>query len=276
MEDDLFAYELGVLEDFYFPCVEQPYDNLKNCNLDVYEPRQCYDEYERMFVEVVILIDGRLVKLIDITLEQWQLEVNGIDTNVECDPTNVEFAIWLASKFSNHMIIDWYTKNALWIYWKMGDDKEIDVDVLTGDLPRFKSYEDYKNTWIYEWNKEVPWVEEKPWLDDGTWNEPNDDTCHECNPFQFRSGHIEWPTCNLNKDGYCNGEKLPRIIQVEEYWWGKKEEEESSENAWSNYLPNDDNDAIQATQERFDNHEPMEDDDDIGDLDDYLIQNDAS
>ncbi|GKC38572.1 hypothetical protein Tco_1050956 [Tanacetum coccineum] len=57
---------------------------------------------------------------------------------------------------------------------------------------------------------------------------------------------------------------------------GKKEEEESSENAWSNYLPNDDNDAIQATQERFDNHEPMEDDDDIGDLDDYLIQNDAS
>nr|GEU28599.1 hypothetical protein [Tanacetum cinerariifolium] len=61
---------------------------------------------------------------------------------------------------------------------------------------------------------------------------------------------------------------------------GKKEEEESSEGAWRNYLPNyeginDDNNAIQANQEWFDDHEPMEDDDDIGDLDDYLIPKDA-
>nr|GEV44880.1 reverse transcriptase domain-containing protein [Tanacetum cinerariifolium] len=71
MEDNLFAYELGVLDDFYFPCVEQLYDNLKNGDLDIYEPRQCYDEYERMFAESVILIDDTLVKLIDITLKQW-------------------------------------------------------------------------------------------------------------------------------------------------------------------------------------------------------------
>ncbi|GKE68250.1 hypothetical protein Tco_1526322, partial [Tanacetum coccineum] len=53
----------------------------------------------------------------------------------------------------------------------------------------------------------------------------------------------------------------------------------TSDDAWINYLPNDDNDAIQANQERFDDHEPMEDDDDdddIGDLDDYLIPQDAS
>ncbi|GKD73315.1 hypothetical protein Tco_1331597, partial [Tanacetum coccineum] len=37
MEDDLFAYELGVLEDYYFPCVEQPYDDLDNGVLDIYE-----------------------------------------------------------------------------------------------------------------------------------------------------------------------------------------------------------------------------------------------
>ncbi|GJX69565.1 hypothetical protein Tco_0305292 [Tanacetum coccineum] len=51
-----------------------------------------------------------------------------------------------------------------------------------------------------------------------------------------------------------------------------KEEEESSEDAWSNYSPNNDNNAIQANQERFDNHE----DDDIMDLEDYLIRQDAS
>ncbi|GKD49282.1 hypothetical protein Tco_1278258 [Tanacetum coccineum] len=54
-----------------------------------------------------------------------------------------------------------------------------------------------------------------------------------------------------------------------------------SEGAWSNHLPNDeginnDNDAIKANQELFNDHEPMEDDDDIGNLDDYLIPNDAS
>ncbi|GKD72706.1 hypothetical protein Tco_1330988 [Tanacetum coccineum] len=71
MKDDLFSYELEVLKDFYFPCVEQPCDDLENGDLEIYKPRQCYDDYERMFAEAVILIDNRLVKLIDITLEQW-------------------------------------------------------------------------------------------------------------------------------------------------------------------------------------------------------------
>ncbi|GKF35271.1 hypothetical protein Tco_0108471 [Tanacetum coccineum] len=66
MKDDLFAYKFRVLEDSYSPCVEQPYDDLDNGYLDIYELRQRYDEYERMFAQVVILIDNRLVKLIDI------------------------------------------------------------------------------------------------------------------------------------------------------------------------------------------------------------------
>ncbi|GJZ56628.1 hypothetical protein Tco_0611821 [Tanacetum coccineum] len=40
---------------------------------------------------------------------------------------------------------------------------QIDLDLLTKDIERFKTYEDYKNDWIYEWNKDVPWVDEKPW-----------------------------------------------------------------------------------------------------------------
>ncbi|GKB04580.1 hypothetical protein Tco_0832723 [Tanacetum coccineum] len=52
MEDDLIAYELEVLKNSYFPCVEQPYDNLKNADLDIYEPRQCYDEYENCLLKL--------------------------------------------------------------------------------------------------------------------------------------------------------------------------------------------------------------------------------
>ncbi|GKE71309.1 hypothetical protein Tco_1529381 [Tanacetum coccineum] len=31
----------------------------------------------------------------------------------------------------------------------------------------FKTYEDYKDDWIYEWNKDIPWVDEKPWTEAG-------------------------------------------------------------------------------------------------------------
>ncbi|GJS37626.1 hypothetical protein Tco_0536008 [Tanacetum coccineum] len=200
-----------------------------------------------------------------------QLEVYGLYTDVECDPTNIDFAEWLASKYSNYRTMDWYMKNVLWIYWVRGDDEEIDVDVLTGDLPGFKTYEEYKDTWIYKWNKEVPWVEEKPWLEDRIWKDPINDIHH-----------------------------------------GKKEGEESSDDAWSHYSPIDEwedyehttyietdvnsnqntynnvcqifknhagmtnDDAIQSDQEWFDERKPMEDNDHIGDSDDYLITSDAS
>ncbi|GKD71871.1 hypothetical protein Tco_1325961 [Tanacetum coccineum] len=55
---------------------------------------------------------------------------------------------------------------------------EVDPDLLTKDVIGFKTYEDYKDDWIYEWNKDVPWVDEKPWIDTGD-------------------------------DGYCNGGTLP-------------------------------------------------------------------
>ncbi|GKB98555.1 hypothetical protein Tco_0984692 [Tanacetum coccineum] len=44
---------------------------------------------------------------------------------------------------------------------------EVDLDLLTKDIIGFKTYEDYKDDWIYEWNKDVPWVDEKPWTDAG-------------------------------------------------------------------------------------------------------------
>nr|GEX96381.1 hypothetical protein [Tanacetum cinerariifolium] len=44
---------------------------------------------------------------------------------------------------------------------------QIDHDLLTKDIEGFKTYEDYKNNWIYEWNKDIPWVDEKPWTNAG-------------------------------------------------------------------------------------------------------------
>ncbi|GKA03970.1 hypothetical protein Tco_0676751 [Tanacetum coccineum] len=49
---------------------------------------------------------------------------------------------------------------------------QIDPDLLTKDIEGFKTYKEYKDDWIYEWNKDVPWVHEKPWTDAGVWTEP--------------------------------------------------------------------------------------------------------
>ncbi|GJU30859.1 hypothetical protein Tco_1174448 [Tanacetum coccineum] len=51
---------------------------------------------------------------------------------------------------------------------------KVDPDLLIKDIMGFKTYEDYKDDWIYEWNKNVP-----------------------------------WPTCSWRDDGYCNGGNFP-------------------------------------------------------------------
>ncbi|GJZ41405.1 hypothetical protein Tco_0588291 [Tanacetum coccineum] len=55
---------------------------------------------------------------------------------------------------------------------------KIDPDLLTKDIEGFKTYEEYKDDWIYEWNKDVPWVDEKPWTDTGDyeWYEALEDS----------------------------------------------------------------------------------------------------
>nr|GEW01335.1 hypothetical protein [Tanacetum cinerariifolium] len=198
MEDDLFSYKVGVHEDSYFPCVEQLYDDLENRNLNIYELRQCYDENERIFVEAVILINNELL--------YW---IRGDDEEVLSDDefSDLEKEILhegneIAEIFKIEMNIFLFETTLCEEFNEFNHLLWIDVDVLTGDLPGFKTYEEYKNTWYYEWNNEVTWVDEKPCL-------------------------------------LVTGEKMDIVIELEEYWWEKKEEEESSEDAWSNNLPND-------------------------------------
>ncbi|GKD57612.1 hypothetical protein Tco_1290999, partial [Tanacetum coccineum] len=90
---------------------------------------------------------------------------------------------------------------------------QIDPDVLTKDIIGFKTYKEYKEDYIYEWNEDVPWVHEKPWTDNGVWEEPAP-VKQYCEPFSFKSGHSEWPTCSWKDDGYCNGGNLPGAYRI--------------------------------------------------------------
>ncbi|GKC76109.1 hypothetical protein Tco_1126883, partial [Tanacetum coccineum] len=79
---------------------------------------------------------------------------------------------------------------------------KVDPGLLTKDIMGFKTYDDYKNDWIYEWNKDVPWVDEKPWTDTRVWTKPKP-VKHTCVPFNYKTGCSEWPTYSWKEDDDC-------------------------------------------------------------------------
>ncbi|GJV15608.1 hypothetical protein Tco_1360931 [Tanacetum coccineum] len=85
---------------------------------------------------------------------------------------------------------------------------KIDPNVLTKDIEGFKTYDEYKDDWIYEWNENVPWVHKKPWTNTGVWTKPAP-VVHCCKLFNNKIGYSEWPTYSWIEDGYCNGGNLP-------------------------------------------------------------------
>ncbi|GJT37645.1 hypothetical protein Tco_0937510 [Tanacetum coccineum] len=107
---------------------------------------------------------------------------------------------------------------------------EVDLDLLTKDIIRFKNYKDYKDDWIYEWSKDVPWVDEKPWIDGRVWTKPTP-VKHPCKPFNYKTGCSEWPTCSWKDDGYCNRGNLPGAyiignqLHYQDYEWYEALEE---------------------------------------------------
>ncbi|GKE78427.1 hypothetical protein Tco_1544547, partial [Tanacetum coccineum] len=115
-----------------------------------------------------------------------------------------------------------------------------DPDLLTKDIKGFKTYEEFKDDWIYEWNKDVPWVDEKPWTDTGVWKEPKP-VKNTCKPFNYKTGCSEWPTCSWRNDGFCNGGNLPgayiigNSLHYQDYeWYEASKDSELKEQALRN------------------------------------------
>ncbi|GJR19000.1 hypothetical protein Tco_0967527 [Tanacetum coccineum] len=194
MNDDLFTYEVGIPGLSCPPHGEQQCDDLGNYHdLDVFEPQVCYDKNEGIYAKAVIFVNKRLVRLMDVTIEQWldlmygdhrivdqkikEKMTHGINADMEYDPSNVDFAEWVASKFSNHSTMDWYMKNVLWMYWIRGDDEEVLTDEELFDLK--ETYVNEKDE-IAEINKDVPWVPEEPWSENRV---PYEIIDHFCIPF---------------------------------------------------------------------------------------------
>ncbi|GJT99635.1 hypothetical protein Tco_1109974 [Tanacetum coccineum] len=91
------------------------------------------------------------------------------DDDMGYDPSDFEFTKWIDTNLFN------FETPMCKAFKEFNYLLQIEPDLLTKDIEGFKTYEDYKDDWIYEWNKDIPWVDEKPWTNTGVWTKPTPD-----------------------------------------------------------------------------------------------------
>ncbi|GJS51373.1 hypothetical protein Tco_0624735 [Tanacetum coccineum] len=106
------------------------------------------------------------------------------------------------------------------------DEEFSDIeDEVAKDIEGFKTYEEYKDDLIYEWNRDVPWVDEKPWSDTRVWTEST--------PIRWESHEITYNDHDKNENHderqeLCEAHKLPvcnmRRFKMIKYSFGQDKE----------------------------------------------------
>ncbi|GKC09775.1 hypothetical protein Tco_1001385 [Tanacetum coccineum] len=95
---------------------------------------------------------------------------------------------------------------------------QIDTDLLTKDIKGFKTYDEYKDDWIYEWNRDVPWFDEKPWTDTRVWTEPTPVKHYFGNSLHYQD--YEWykalMDCELKEQALRNKTIMEGLISDDE------------------------------------------------------------
>ncbi|GKF32862.1 hypothetical protein Tco_0102660 [Tanacetum coccineum] len=109
-----------------------------------------------------------------------QQMTHGLDDDMQYDPSNVQFTEWIDTNVFN------FKTPTCRAFKEFNYLLQINLDVLTKDIEGFKTYEDYKDDWIYEWNEDVPWVHERPRTDTGVWKEPTPVRHHFGNTLHFQ------------------------------------------------------------------------------------------
>ncbi|GKB51340.1 zinc finger, CCHC-type containing protein [Tanacetum coccineum] len=218
MGDDLFTYEVEVAN---IPCdSKMDNDSEHEADDDIgYDPSDVaftkwlgskffnYNTMDHYTMKVLWIYWIRGDDRVELTDEEFSdnedevVEVFRIDTNI----FYFETPMCKAFKEFNYLL-------------------QIDPDLHTKDIEGFKTYEDYKDDWIYEWNKDVPWIDEKPWTNAGVWTKPTPDDAYETNHGDNKSKEL----CEVHELSMCNIRRYMMIkylfINDEEYVAVKEDE----------------------------------------------------
>ncbi|GJY30294.1 hypothetical protein Tco_0413789 [Tanacetum coccineum] len=220
MDNDLFTYKVEVAN---IPCNSVMDDDLE----DEIDDDMGYDPSDVAFIEWLRSKIFNYKMMDQYTMKAlWIYWIRGDDEVELTDEESSDDEDEIAEVFRIDTNIFDYETPICSAFNEFNYLLKVDPDLLTKDIMGFKTYDDYKNDWIYEWNKDVPWVDEKPWTDTGVWTEPKP-VKHTCEPFNYKTGCSEWPTCSWKEDGYCNGGNLPGTYIIEnqlhyqDYEWYK-------------------------------------------------------
>ncbi|GJU55214.1 hypothetical protein Tco_1228928 [Tanacetum coccineum] len=205
IDDDLFTYEVEIPGLPTIPSDTKEEDDSDDGDLVVYEPRVCYDENDKIYAEAVIFVNKKLVRLMDVTIEQYMDLMYGDHEKVDVKVKEEVISKWIETNIFDFETPICKTFNEFNYLLK------INTDLFTRDILRFKTYDELKNEWMNEWNKGIPWAPEEPWSENGI---PIDDIHYICEPKCFKNGKAKWPSCNSNEEGLCNGGELPGMVRV--------------------------------------------------------------
>ncbi|GJW40126.1 hypothetical protein Tco_0065971, partial [Tanacetum coccineum] len=128
MDDDLFTYEVEIAKVTSIPCYLKKEDDSEQQMSHKFDDDMEYDPSDARGYDEVELADEESSDSKD---ENEVSKFFRIKTNV----FDFETPLCRAFKNFNYLL-------------------QIDPDVLTNDIERFKTYKDYKDDWIYEWNKD--------------------------------------------------------------------------------------------------------------------------
>ncbi|GKC77582.1 hypothetical protein Tco_1128356 [Tanacetum coccineum] len=157
MDDDLFTYEVEVAN---IPCDSKMDDDSE------YEADDDmgYDLSDVAFIEWVGSKNFNYKTMDHCTMKAlWIYWIKGDDEVELTDEESSSDEDDIAEVFRIDINIFDYETPLCSAFKELNYLLEVDLDLLTKYIIGFKTYEYYKNDWIYEWNKDVPWVDEKPW-----------------------------------------------------------------------------------------------------------------
>ncbi|GJZ11213.1 VIER F-box protein 2 [Tanacetum coccineum] len=224
MDDDLFTYEVEVTN---IPCDSNMDDDLERRVSHEADDDMGYDPSDVAFTEWLGLKFLNYKTMDHFTMKAlWIYWIRGDDEVKLNDEESSDDEDEVAKVFRIDTNIFNFETPMFKAFKEFNYLFQIDPDLLTKDIKGFKTYEEYKDDWIYEWNRDVPWADEKPWTDTGVWKEPKP-VEHTYEPFNYKTRCLEWPKCSWRDDGFCNGGNLPgsyiirNQLHYQDYEWYK-------------------------------------------------------
>ncbi|GJY53140.1 hypothetical protein Tco_0444804 [Tanacetum coccineum] len=202
MDNDLVTYKVEVAN---IPCNSVMDDDLEDETND----DMAYDPSDVAFIEWLRSKNFNYKTMDQYTMKAlWIYWIRGDDEVELRDEESFDDEYEIAEVFRINTNIFDYKTPICSAFNEFNYLLKVDPDLLTKDITGFNTYDDYKNEWIYEWNKDVPWVDEKLWTDTRVWTEPKPD--------------YEWyealDDCELKEEALRNKAIMNGVINNDESW----------------------------------------------------------